>query len=60
LKITLQFNKTTFGSPFQVISYNTYTGPYAIDDGEGKWKLYSQSGETCKWQHSKYDGEHSF
>jgi len=41
----------------QVISYNKYTGPYAADDGGSNWKLFSQEGETCKWQHSHYNGK---
>ncbi|XP_078492349.1 laccase-like [Ciona intestinalis] len=39
----------------QVISYNPYTGPYGVDDGPSKWKLFSQTGEICTYQFKGYD-----
>lgn len=42
----------------QVVSYNQYTGPVAIDDGDfydGDWTLFSQEGEVCQYQHKYYN-----
>jgi len=38
----------------QVISYNDYTGPIGVDDGDfydGDWTLFTQEGEVCQYQH---------
>jgi len=39
----------------QVISYNRYTGPVGVDDGEGSWKMFNLQGDTCFYQHPLYD-----
>jgi len=43
----------------QVVSYNKYTGPVGVDDGDfydGDWTLFNQAGEVCKHQH-RYHNE---
>lgn len=46
----------------QIISYNAYTGPVAIDEGQtavndglGEWTLYNQTGTKCVYQHERYN-----
>lgn len=39
----------------QVVSYNKYRGPVGVDDGDGNWKMYSITGDTCQYQHPLYD-----
>lgn len=45
----------------QVISYNAYTGPVAIDEGQtgdfydGDWTLFNQTGTKCVYQHERYN-----
>merc|ERR1712224_720176 len=41
-----------------IVSYNEYTGP--VGDGRpdgGRWTLFDQSGEKCKYQHPLYYSE---
>jgi len=45
----------------QVISYNEYTGPVAIDEGrfgdwcDPDWTMFNQTGAKCLYQHERYN-----
>lgn len=51
----------------QVISYNNYTGPVSVDEGQGgsfdglgEWTLFDQTGQVCTYQHDRYNATAGF